>query len=93
MDAEPANEGKTGFIRLNDFMCQALQQRIGTLQTDSLLASHRGEGGGCMLYEIIAAEDHISFSSDTVIILSCAADADADVRPRSRAPDNPLSTR
>src|SRR5262249_35855390 len=87
-NAEPADEGKTGFIRLNDLECQALQQRIGTVCTDSLLASDRGEGGGCMLYEFIAANDRISFSNDTLIIFSCA-----DARPRSRAPDPPLSTR
>jgi hypothetical protein len=82
-------EGKTGFIRLNDFECQALRQRIGTVWTDSLLASNRGEGGGCMLYKFIAVNDRISFSNDTLIIFSRAANA----RPRSRAPDTPLSTR
>jgi hypothetical protein len=47
-----------------------------------------------MLYEIIAADDRISFSNDTVsndtvVFFPCAIDA----RPHSRAPDTPSSTR
>ena len=42
-----------------------------------------------MLYEIIAADDQISFLNDTVLNASDAA----STRPPARAPDRPSSTR
>jgi len=42
-----------------------------------------------MLYEIIAADDQISSSNDTVLDASDAASP----RPPGRAPDRPSSTR
>ena len=43
-----------------------------------------------MLYEIIAADDQISFSNDTVLN---ASDAASTRRSPPRAPDRPSSTR
>ena len=50
-----------------------------------------------MLYEIIAADDQISFSGETILVgaLSVALNAldAANTRPPARTPDRPSSTR
>ena len=95
----PANAGRgaserrglrRGGWRLNYLNFRRYPTGSETRLEGQLAVSDHGEGGGCMLYEIIAAVGQISFSNDTVTVVSDAA----STQPPARAPDNnPSSTR
>jgi hypothetical protein len=81
---------RLGGWRLNYLNFRRYPTGFETHLKGQLAASDHGEGGGCMLYEIIAAVEQISFSNDTVTVVSDAA----RTRPPGRTPDNsPSSTR